>query len=385
MANQIGNVLNAISDPAQNPAVQAENQTILGLHAALEATADASGLAGTVHGLTNTGETLGLGRIGGDNLLTDTAQAPGDIVNGASPVAVATTIVTDADHVFTAAGGMVTGAGYDIANPNLASDVVNGLAGAALGGVPNGGSESLVTVGAGTPGGSPILNTGILTAPDDATPVGVGVVNGPNIVNIHLLDGISGGHLITGTGGAPGGGSPLADAGLLTTPDTQSPLGAVVGNGPNIADAAVLGHSGLLQTVSSALQGINGMAGSGDHLVTGNAGAAGGLPLADAGILTNPDSQSPLGTEIGNAQNIANVSALTHGGALSFPDLGGAGTDALTGIVPSALDLGPLRGGTFSPVATEHALIDIHSDGSSLVQTHDHATSTVGVNDHALV
>ena len=45
------------------------NQTVLGTHAALEGTSDQNGVAGTVHGVTNLGETAGLGHIGD--------QAPG--------------------------------------------------------------------------------------------------------------------------------------------------------------------------------------------------------------------------------------------------------------------------------------------------------------------
>ena len=86
MADQIGNTLNALSTPAQDPVVQAENQEILSIHATMEDLSHQLDIADAVHGLTNTGETVGLGRVGGDNLITDTAQTPGDILNGASPV-----------------------------------------------------------------------------------------------------------------------------------------------------------------------------------------------------------------------------------------------------------------------------------------------------------
>jgi hypothetical protein len=384
MANQIGDVLNSTSNPAQDPVVQTENQTILGVHAAMEAFSDEADLAGTFHGLTNLGETAGLGRVGGDNLITDTAQTPGDVANGASPVADTANIVTDAGDTVGAAGGFVQGIGSDLSNPDVAQDVTNGLTGATLGTGTNGGSEPLVSAGAGASGGSPILDTGVLTTPDSGTPISLAAGNGQNIANVDALNGSSGDHLITGDAGAAGG-SPIADAGVLTTPDSQSPVGAEVGNGPNIANASLLSNSDALQTVSPALQGVNGTSDTGDHLITGDAGAAGGSPIADAGVLTTPDSQSPVGAEVGNGQNVADASALSHSDVLSFPNMGGAGTDALTGVVPSAIDVGNVLSDNSAPASSDQSLVDAHTDGAPLVQVHDNPTSTLGVNDHAIV
>jgi hypothetical protein len=523
MANQIGDVLNSLSDPAQDPVVQTENQAILGFHADLEALSDSIGVPGTFHGLTNTGETVGLGRVGGDNLITDTAQTPGDIVNGASPVADAATLVTDTGRDVSAVGGMVQDTGSDLSNPDVVQDVTNGLTDTALGSGANGGS-SLVSADAGPSGEAPIANAGVLGTPDDSSPISVAAGNGPNVANVDALDGGSGDHLITGDAGAAGGtpitdagvlttpdsqsplgldvgngpnvanasvlgnsdalqdatgavqgvngtgdsgdhlvtgdagatgGSPVADAGVLTTPDSQSPLGLDVGNGPNVADASALTNGNVLQNATDALQGVNGTSDSGDHLVTGDAGAAGGTPVTDAGILTTPDSQSPIGADVGNGQNIANAgvlgnsdalqnatgalqgingtgnsgdhlvtgdagaaggspvadagvlttpssqspvgadvgngqnvaaaSLLSHSDALSFPNMGGAGTDALTGVVPSAIDVGNVASDSSAPATSGQSLVDAHTDGGPLVQLHDNSPSTVGVNDHALV
>ena len=208
--NQTGDAVSSLSQPAQDPVVQTENQTILGLHAVMESLGDQADLAGTVHGLTNDGETVGLGKIGGDNLLTDTAQEPGDILNGTSPVADAANLITDAGHDVSATGGLVQGIGSDLSNPNVLQDASNGLTGATLGS-PDG--SPMVSVGAGPSGGSPILDAGVLTTPDNGAPISVAAGNGPNLADIQALDG-GGDHLVTGNAGAAGG-TPLADAGIL--------------------------------------------------------------------------------------------------------------------------------------------------------------------------
>ena len=123
---------------------------------------------------------------------------------------------------------------------------------------------------------------------------------------------------------------------------------------------------------------------SGDHLITGDAGAAGGSPIADAGVLTTPSSQSPVGVDVANAQNVANADLLGHSDILSFPNMGGTGTDALTGVAPASIDLGSITGAS-TPGSSDASLVDANTDGGPIVQVHDNPTSLVGVNDHALV
>jgi hypothetical protein len=386
MTSQAGDALNSLSQPEQDSAVQTENQTILGLHALMEDLGHQTDLVGTTHGLTNDGETVGLGKVGGDNSVTDTAQAPGDILNGTSPVADAANLVTDAGHDVSATGGFVQGIGTDLSNPDVVQDVANGLTDATLGspaatlGSPNG--SPMVSAGVGPSDGSPILDAGVLTSPDGGTPISVAAGNGQNLANVQALDS-SGDHLIAGNAGAAGG-TPLADTGLLTTPDSQSPLGVDAGNGPNLADASLLGNSPVPQDATGVAQSALGPDSSGEHLITGDAGAAGGSPIADAGVLTTPDSQSPVGVGVANAQNLANADLLGHSDVLSFPSMGGTGTDALTGLTPTGIDLGNITGASTSG-SSDASLVDAHTDGGPVAQIHDNPTSVVGVNDHALV
>jgi hypothetical protein len=392
MATQIGDVLNSLSDPAQNPAVQTENQTILDFHSLLENTGDQADLVGAIHGLTNTGETVGLGKVGDDNLITDTAQAPGDLLNGANPVSEAANTVTDTGQIVSAAGALIQGAGSDLSNPDVVQDAATGLSGATLGG----GDGPLISASAGPSGESPILDAGVLTPAANDAPVGAAIGNGPSLVNAQLLDNNdplnlngadgSGDHLVTGSAGAPGG-TPVGDAGVLTSPDSDAPLGVNLASAPNIANASVLGSSPLLQDATGVSQGITGADPNGEHLATANAGAVGGAPLAEAGVLTTPDAQTPVGAEVANAQNLAAATLLPHSDVLSFPNLGGAGTDALTGVAPSAIDLGSAMdgGSTTAPAAADHPLIDLHTDNGPLLQTHDNPTSTLAINNHAIV
>jgi hypothetical protein len=274
---------------------------------------------------------------------------------------------------------------------------------------------------------------GVLTTPDSQVPISADVGNGPSDLSAVLLNG-SAGHLVTGDAGAAGG-TPLTEAGILTNPDSQAPLGADVGDGQNIATVNVLGHSDALQGLTGSLTGINGSTGSGDHLATGAAGAPGGSPIADAGVLTTPDSQSPVGAEVsnvpnqaavsvldgamnhlitgaagtpggspvadaglltmpdaqtpvgaevGNGQNIVAANLLSHSDALSFPDLGGTGSDALTGLVSPGADPGHLVSSD-TPATGDVSLVDLHTDGAPIVQLHDGATSVAGLNNHAIV
>jgi hypothetical protein len=493
MANTIGDTLNSLSDPAQDPAVQAENQTILDIHSDIETLGHVTNLNATAHGLTNFGETFGLGKVGGDNLVTDTAQTPGDISNGAAPASEGAGLVTDAGQTTSAGGLFIEGIGTSLSNPDVVQDASSGLTNVAMNDAGNGlgtvnglsgidtlgldglgvngnGGEPLVSAGGGAPGNSPILDTGVLASPDNSQPISIAAGNGQNIANVDALsssnpldlggdlggNGSSGDHLISGDAGSASG-SPIAQAGVLNTTDSQSPLGLDVGNGQNIASADLLPNSDVLsgdnltapivgQDLTNGLTGsgngsgeslvttgagapdsspiFNGGVltspdnsqplslnagngqnianvdalssdnplnlsgnGAGDHLISGDAGAAGGNPIAQSGVLTTTDSQSPVGVDVGNGQNIASAELVPHSDALQFPDLGGVGTDTLSGLNPSTADLGNILGESMAPPSGDQAFIDANTDGSSsLVQIHDdNSSATLGLNNHAIV
>lgn len=111
----------------QDGLVKAANDVILDVHFALEGLGHDTNLNGTVHGLTEFGETIGLGRIGGDNLITDTAQAVPNILNHGSPVQEVANLVTDVGKITSAGGTFVEGIGHDLSDLNLVSDVAGGL------------------------------------------------------------------------------------------------------------------------------------------------------------------------------------------------------------------------------------------------------------------
>ena len=77
------------NDGLLQPVLNAANTAVLDVHSVLEVAGHELGLPWTVHGLTNLGETIGLGQIGAPaeadghtNLVTDVLNAPGDILSG---------------------------------------------------------------------------------------------------------------------------------------------------------------------------------------------------------------------------------------------------------------------------------------------------------------
>jgi hypothetical protein len=140
MANPIGDLLNSLTTPP-NPVVQIANQAADAIHGVVEGAGEMAGLDNTTEGLTNASEAIGLGEIGGSNLITDAAQAPGDIINGVNPVTVISEIVTDAGEGVGAGGGILEGLGSDLASSPLLSGLgqaVSGVVNAVTGLLPFG-------------------------------------------------------------------------------------------------------------------------------------------------------------------------------------------------------------------------------------------------------
>ena len=127
MSQHLGDELNALFRPEHNDVVQAANTLILDLHANMEQIGHRTNLNGTTHGLTTDGETLGLGRIGCDNLITEVAQTPGDILGCENPISQVAHIVQDAGQVVSATGGLIQGIGSDLSNPHVIADIVHGV------------------------------------------------------------------------------------------------------------------------------------------------------------------------------------------------------------------------------------------------------------------
>ncbi len=96
-ADDVASVLSqtaALPDPVATPPADSAappagvtdvaNAAVLDLHSNIEGEADSNGLVGSLHGVTGLGETIGLGRIGQANALTDILSAPTALLSGDS-------------------------------------------------------------------------------------------------------------------------------------------------------------------------------------------------------------------------------------------------------------------------------------------------------------
>ena len=101
------------------------NGTILDLHAALETAGDSGGLPGTVHGITGLGETIGLGEIGGANLLTDVVDLPSALLAGnLGPIE---NLPHDLSGIVSASTNLLGGVEGDLASGSFQSDPLGHL------------------------------------------------------------------------------------------------------------------------------------------------------------------------------------------------------------------------------------------------------------------
>lgn len=89
------------------------NGVIKDVHNTLETASHDTGLANTVHGVTHLGETIGLGDIGGSNLLTDVLEAPSDILSGHTDTLVGD-LVRDVGKILDATSHLVNAATGDL-------------------------------------------------------------------------------------------------------------------------------------------------------------------------------------------------------------------------------------------------------------------------------
>ena len=218
-----GGLLGAESPLA--PVTTLANTGILDLHTTLEGLSDSvSPLSGPVHGLTNLGETIGLGHLGeSGDLLTDAGNLPGALAGGQGLSALQP-IITDAGAVTGAAGGLVG----DVAG--LAGGLTQAVGGAGEG-----------TQGLGTVVGS---LTGSLTGV--LANAGTGAAGNP--VG-GLLGGLTGGgegtHPLVDVGAGPSTATPAADVAVLS-PGTEAGHTVQVSAGSAPADQPRLLHPALL-------------------------------------------------------------------------------------------------------------------------------------------
>lgn len=328
------------SDGLLAPVTNLANTAILDLHATLENLGHGVPLLNdALHGLTNLGETIGLGYLGqGGNLLTDVAALPGELLGGQGLGALSP-ILNDVGAVTHAAGGLLGGVtgllgglGGDAGAPGgslLApvTSTVDGLLGS-HGATPLDG----LLGGSGTPASgllAPVMSTldGLLGGQGDGSP----------------LDGLLGGL----TGGQAGGTGALLGA--------NAPLQPVAG----LANGAIDGIHGVLEQVGHDVPVLNeplhavinlgttvglGELGESSNLVTDVVN----LPAA----VLSGNAAPAIGQVVGDVGQVADAAGGVLGsvtGALSGAATGGTPLDGVLGTVTSALG-GSGSGGGGDPV-----------------------------------
>ncbi|MCJ2086820.1 hypothetical protein MKK88_12570 [Methylobacterium sp. E-005] len=341
------------SDGLLAPVTNLANTAILDLHMTLEDFGHAMPLLNdAIHGLTNLGETVGLGHIGeGGNLLTDVVGLPGDVLGGQGLGAVSP-ILGDVGAVTQAAGGLVDGV----------TGIVGGLGG----------------------GGTGIPAVGSLLTPVTATVDGLLGDHAASPL-AGLLGGVTGdGQGVTGS--LLGAGAPLQPVGDVANtlidavhagleqvghdvPLLNDPLHSVINLG-NTAGLGELGESTNLVTDVVNLPG---------SVLTGNGVPATGQVVSDAGHVADA-----AGGVLGAVTGL--IPAVTDGGQGSGTGLDGVlapVTTALgsavsgTGGNPAGTLLGGLTGGTTGETGTgTHPLVDVSAGPTTTAPVADAAILT---------
>ncbi len=290
-----GNLLSTDSPLA--PITTLANAGVLDFHSTLETLGhQITPLNDAIHGLTNLGETIGLGHIGeGGNLVTDVASLPGDLLTGQGTSGV-TPILTDVGSAVAATGGLLGG--------------VTGLAGGL------GGGESPLTGAL-----APVTSTvgGLLNTAEGGAGTG------------GLLDGVMG-HL----GGAD---TPLAGALAPVTSTVGNLLGGLGGTG-SAGDTHPLVEVGAGPTTDAPAANVGVLAPDADatHTVQVNAGAAPAdqpsliqAVLLAGDILALPQTGDGGDSLVGQLRDIAPVGSLAPADAGTshglMADLGLASVD----------------------------------------------------------
>ncbi|CAM2888502.1 MULTISPECIES: hypothetical protein [Methylobacterium] len=328
------------SDGLLAPVTNLANTAVLDIHATLENLGHGVPLLNdALHGLTNLGETLGLGYLGqGGNLLTDVAALPGDLLGGQGLGALSP-ILNDVGAVTHAAGGLLGGVtgilgglGGDAGAPggSLLAPVTSAVDGL-LGG--HGGTPLDGLLG-GLAGGGQADGIGPLLGPNAPLQPVAGLANG-------VIDGIHG--VLEQTG---------HDVAIL-----NEPLHAVINLGTNVG-LGELGEAHNLLTDVVNLPGavLGGNAAPAIGQVAGDVGqvadAAGGVLGSVTGALSGAaGGQGGTGPLDGVLGTVTSVLGATEGGAGGNP-VGGL--------------LGGLTGGGSGDAGTgTHPLIDVAAGPTS--------------------
>jgi hypothetical protein len=139
LGTDVGSVLD-------QPLADTANDIVADTHAFLETVGHEVGFNAAIHGITNLGNTVGLGEIGGDNLVTDVIELPGVVLGGGDIGAQLGDINTDIGDIVDAVPPIVTGLVQDLGDgpadigllgtDGLVGQVADGISGTSSGSLP---------------------------------------------------------------------------------------------------------------------------------------------------------------------------------------------------------------------------------------------------------
>lgn len=388
------------------------NNGVLGLHQVAELFADQNGALGTVHGVTNLGETLGLGHIDtSGNPITTLLDTPSAVVSG-NPGAVGS-IVPELLHLDSAATGLLSGIAGDIGlNPSAlgvlpeATGLTNVPGGDLLNGVVNNVHATLEA----TFDPTPLINT-VHSLIGFGNSIGLGTIGGQNLLTdvLHLPSDLAAGNLtslehlpadivqaLNGLEGiASGVLADLGNAGNLSNPvATLTGLvdGLTHGSADGLLNGVVDNVHGTLETLSDStpfpglVHGVTGLGNAvglgdlgGSNLATDLSNLPGSLASGDLTPVTHlPSDAGAIVGAIGNLANgagsdLANNPVL---GTLEHPATGGG---ILSGALPGQGVLGQVTGDVTS-------LLDgAHTGAGGLTGALNGLTGGLGDGGHSLL
>ncbi|MEW6125230.1 MAG: hypothetical protein AB1698_21705 [Pseudomonadota bacterium] len=163
------------------PVFNTLNDTIMDVHFTLEVLSYEVGIPSVAHNLTDLGETIGLGKIGEDNLVTDILETPAALLTGGDALNLQETL-THVGDILETAPSLVTGLGEDLTTnpslPSLGNVVESVLEG---GGYPSRASNDyLIHLSAGEQTDQPLLSLHPLsTQPDHPQYIDIGLIDIP--------------------------------------------------------------------------------------------------------------------------------------------------------------------------------------------------------------
>jgi len=344
--NFVNDVADTVTGVGDRPLGDTANKVILDFHELIEFTTHDIGLTYVTHGVTNLGETIGLGKIGAaDNLVTDVLNLPGTLLSGGDVLGAVTHLTDHVGDLANGVSGIVNAIPLDLGSDPLGLGIL--------------GPDGIV---------GDLTHVGDLLNPAGGGPLGAvgGLVD--NVTNVLDLVGSNsdgGGNLVTDVLKLPGellsgNGTPsLTDAGHQLDV-TLTAAGDLVGNVLGAGEGGI-GQSpnGLIGSISQSLDAF------GD---TG--GAAVGIPLAIDGLVATTQALGLGGgmnaaggllagvsqTVEGALKDLGNDAALAGlGGGIAIPSLGGLGADGLVGSLTQPAEGGA---GILAPVTDL-----LHGDG----------------------